>query len=297
MSEPMLNGLMMDDYPLSLTALVERAEPLTAESQGRLPAARRHDAPDHDGRVRAPGPAARRRARRARHRRGRPRRDADVEPARAPRGVLRRCPRWAPSSTRSIPACTPTSSGSSPATPRTARSSSTSRSCRRSTSFRAAHEFEHVIVVSHSGEVPDGTIDYESLIEGARADGRWPEPHERRAAAICYTSGTTGRPKGVLYSHRALVLHSMAAALPDAMNVSTRDIVLPVVPMFHANAWGIPYTATHDRRRARPARARSSTPRACSTSSPTSTSRSPPACRRCGWRCSRRSRPSPSDGI
>ncbi len=69
------------------------------------------------------------------------------------------------------------------------------------------------------------------------------EPDERRAAAMCYTSGTTGRPKGVLYSHRALAMHSMAAALPDAMNVSSRDRVLPVVPMFHANAWGIAYTA------------------------------------------------------
>ena len=109
--------------------------------------------------------------------------------------------------------------------------------------FRSAHEFEHVIVVSQSGAVVDGALDYESLIAGAEPMS-WPEPHERRAAAICYTSGTTGRPKGVLYSHRSLVLHSMAAALPDAMNMSTRDTVLPVVPMFHANAWGIPYTAS-----------------------------------------------------
>jgi acyl-CoA synthetase (AMP-forming)/AMP-acid ligase II len=108
--------------------------------------------------------------------------------------------------------------------------------------FRGAQDFEHVIVVSRSGSVPEGTLDYESLIADAEP-ATWPELEERRAAAMCYTSGTTGRPKGVLYSHRALVLHSLVAALPDSQSISGRDTILPVVPMFHANAWGLPYIA------------------------------------------------------
>ena len=66
---------------------------------------------------------------------------------------------------------------------------------------------------------------------------------ENSAVALCYTSGTTGNPKGALYSHRSTVLHAYGAALPDAMGCSARDVILPVVPMFHVNAWGIPYVA------------------------------------------------------
>ena len=100
--------------------------------------------------------------------------------------------------------------------------------------------FEHVIVVSDDGTVPDGTTDFDALIASADAEP-FPELDERDAAAMCYTSGTTGKPKGVLYSHRALTLHTLACVAPDLFNVSSRDAVLPVVPMFHANAWGLPF--------------------------------------------------------
>jgi fatty-acyl-CoA synthase len=102
--------------------------------------------------------------------------------------------------------------------------------------------FEHVIVVSQSGNVPGSRIDYESLLASAQPIS-WPALDERRAAAMCHTSGTTGRPKGVVYSHRALVLHSLVAAMPDVHGASRRDVILPAVPMFHVNAWGLPYTA------------------------------------------------------
>jgi fatty-acyl-CoA synthase len=108
--------------------------------------------------------------------------------------------------------------------------------------FRQTREFEHVIVVTHESAPPAGMLDYESLVaDGAPVE--WPPLDERLAAAMCYTSGTTGRPKGVVYSHRALALHSLIAALPDQLGVSARDTILPVVPMFHANAWGLPYAA------------------------------------------------------
>jgi acyl-CoA synthetase (AMP-forming)/AMP-acid ligase II len=88
-----------------------------------------------------------------------------------------------------------------------------------------------------------GLLCYEELVEAQPDDFAWPAFEEERASSLCYTSGTTGNPKGVLYSHRSTVLHTFASALPDALNLSARDVVLPVVPMFHVNAWGLPYSA------------------------------------------------------
>jgi acyl-CoA synthetase (AMP-forming)/AMP-acid ligase II len=82
---------------------------------------------------------------------------------------------------------------------------------------------------------------YEDLVAAENGDYTWPHFDEQTASSLCYTSGTTGNPKGVLYSHRSTVLHAYAAALPDTMSISGRDVVLPVVPMFHANAWSLPY--------------------------------------------------------
>ena len=84
---------------------------------------------------------------------------------------------------------------------------------------------------------------YETLIAAEIEDFEWPEFDERTAAALCYTSGTTGKPKGALYSHRSTVLHAMVISLPDAISISAFDVVCPVVPMFHVNAWAVPYAA------------------------------------------------------
>lgn len=84
---------------------------------------------------------------------------------------------------------------------------------------------------------------YEALIGAEDEDFEWPEFDERTASSLCYTSGTTGNPKGVLYSHRSTVLHALGISLPDAISISAGDTVCPVVPMFHVNAWAIPYAA------------------------------------------------------
>ena len=94
-------------------------------------------------------------------------------------------------------------------------------------------------------ELPAGMrlLCYDELLEAADDDYVWPEFDENTASALCYTSGTTGRPKGVLYSHRSTFLHAYAIALPDVLDMRSTTRMLPVVPMFHVNAWGIPYAA------------------------------------------------------
>jgi len=111
--------------------------------------------------------------------------------------------------------------------------------------FAHLHAFERVIVVPFSGApVPEGLVDYEALLAGADADGFVYAAHaETDPVSMCYTSGTTGRAKGVVYSHRSTVLHTLVASLGDYAGLRSTDTVLPVTPMFHANCWGIPYAA------------------------------------------------------
>jgi fatty-acyl-CoA synthase len=100
-----------------------------------------------------------------------------------------------------------------------------------------------VIVLTDKAHMPQtalpNVVAYEDWLAGADGDFAWVIMNENDAAGMCYTSGTTGDPKGVVYSHRSNVLHAMIACLPDAMGISSRDSILPVVPMFHANAWGL----------------------------------------------------------
>jgi fatty-acyl-CoA synthase len=106
---------------------------------------------------------------------------------------------------------------------------------------------KHYVVMA-DGPMPrtslTNAIGYEEFIAGESPEYAWPQLDENSAVAMCYTSGTTGNPKGAVYSHRGMFLHSMMACLADTVGISERDAVLPVVPMFHANAWGLPYAST-----------------------------------------------------
>ncbi|GAB3281455.1 3-(methylthio)propionyl-CoA ligase [Parahaliea aestuarii] len=102
------------------------------------------------------------------------------------------------------------------------------------------------VALTNAEHMPTGEVDnllcYEDVLAGQGSAYDWPELDENEACALCYTSGTTGNPKGVLYSHRSTLLHAYASMMPDALGLSRKDVVLPIVPMFHVNAWGIPYT-------------------------------------------------------
>ncbi len=107
---------------------------------------------------------------------------------------------------------------------------------------------KHFVLMSDRAHMPEATtipglLCYEDLLAVAPDAYVWPQVDENLASSLCYTSGTTGNPKGVLYSHRSTVLHAFASVAPDALNLSSRDSILPVVPMFHVNAWGLPYAA------------------------------------------------------
>lgn len=117
----------------------------------------------------------------------------------------------------------------------------------------AAKLKEHLKTVKHvvlmgarddeAAQMVPGLLFYEDLIAEGSDDYEWPHVDENSPSSLCYTSGTTGHPKGVLYTHRSTVLHSLGGNQPDALNISASDTVMPVVPMFHVNAWGVPYMA------------------------------------------------------
>lgn len=106
---------------------------------------------------------------------------------------------------------------------------------------------KHFVLMTDRAHMPATTaipklLCYEELVEAESGNYAWPEFDERTASSICYTSGTTGNPKGAVYSHRSTLLHTFASALPDSLGCSAKDVILPVVPMFHVNAWGLPYS-------------------------------------------------------
>ncbi|HZB90811.1 MAG TPA: 3-(methylthio)propionyl-CoA ligase [Stellaceae bacterium] len=105
----------------------------------------------------------------------------------------------------------------------------------------------HYVIMTDRAHMPEtslgGALCYEDLVAAEPADFVWPEFDENTASSLCYTSGTTGNPKGALYTHRSTLLHSFAVCSANAVAISMRDSILPVVPMFHVNAWGIPYAA------------------------------------------------------
>ena len=104
---------------------------------------------------------------------------------------------------------------------------------------------EHIVIMTDRKHMPDTTLEnvhcYEELLASGTSDYQWPEFDENAASSICYTSGTTGNPKGVVYSHRSTLIHAMGSSVPNGLGLSGADSILLVVPQFHVNAWGVSY--------------------------------------------------------
>ncbi len=110
--------------------------------------------------------------------------------------------------------------------------------------IRSRVHVERVFVTGHgSRALPEGAESFEAFLDSTPGEPDSPELAEDDAAAMCYTSGTTGVPKGVVYSHRSIALHTLSISLPDQMSISSSDTVLPIASMFHVNAWGLPFAA------------------------------------------------------
>ena len=181
-----------------------------------------------------------------RHRARRPGRHPRLEHLSPFRAVLRRSRASVLSATRSTRGCSTTRSCTSSTMRPTASCSSTRASFHSIERLAPQFPADCRIVLLREG-APETSLPvlgvYDDLLAGEERRFAWPEFDERTAASLCYTSGTTGNPKGALYSHRSTVLHAFGASLPDAIPISARDVVCPVVPLFHACGWGVAYTA------------------------------------------------------